>query len=267
MQQVSPVTAQVDSGSSVEEARGDPRHDFADPLSRQNDPQQRTADRQHKLQEQLQLSPTGTQAMAACSTGARTALMTGGPVVGAPGQPPPQGPPRLPLDPFGSVAAERSLGHQLHQLSFELKEQLHVDTKRTRTAPSCCSLCKPSQSGDGPCSAASEQTSSALPGATGGPLTPSEATQSSRPPAVEGAGDSAEAGVATASQHRSGEDCCLTCSCPCHNRRSSRSSSIVCFEGPRRPPTFAANLADLCKAFPSVHQGVGYSSLYSPIFM
>ncbi|KAL8445075.1 hypothetical protein Emed_005875 [Eimeria media] len=162
--------------------------------------------------------------------------------------------------PFGSCAAERALGKQLHQLSFELKDQLHVDAKRTRTAFPCCSLCKAPQSSEGPCTASCEAAAGAVAGAPEAPQAPSEPSQSGDSVPVEGRaaeGGGAEAAVGTA-QQRAGDDCCLTCSCPCHN---TTNSSIVCFEGPRRPPTFAANLADLCKAFPSVHQGLIVSLL------
>ncbi|KAL8450374.1 hypothetical protein Emag_003220 [Eimeria magna] len=165
--------------------------------------------------------------------------------------------------PFGSCAAERALGKQLHQLSFELKDQLHVDAKRTRTAFPCCSLCKAPQSSEGPCTASCEAASGAVSGAPEAAQAPSEPSQSGDSVPVEGAAadcGGAESVSATA-QQKAGDDCCLTCSCPCHNTSSTTNTSIVCFEGPRRPPTFAANLADLCKAFPSVHQGLIVSLL------
>ncbi|KAL8436009.1 hypothetical protein ACSSS7_002054 [Eimeria intestinalis] len=165
--------------------------------------------------------------------------------------------------PFGSCAAERALGTQLHQLSFELKDQLHVDAKRTRTAFPCCSLCKAPQSSEGPCTASCEAASAVYPGAPEATQAPTEPSQSGDSVPLEGAaadGGGGEAVSATA-QQKAGDDCCLTCSCPCHNTSSNTNTSIVCFEGPRRPPTFAANLADLCKAFPSVHQGLIISLL------
>lgn len=168
-----------------------------------------------------------------------------------------------------SPASEQSVGHHMHQLSFELNEQLHVDPKRTRTAPSCCSLCKASQPGESSCTAPSDQTASRL---TAG-KTPSGAQQAA-PEASQCGAASAEEGTATGGketpalapkQQTTGDDCCLNCSCPCHN--GSSSSSIVCFQGPRRPPTFAANLAELCKTFPSVHQGVRRSFLIRLSFL
>ncbi|KAL8429260.1 hypothetical protein Efla_005537 [Eimeria flavescens] len=162
---------------------------------------------------------------------------------------------------LGSFAAERSLGQQLHQLSFELNDQLHVDNKRTRTAHACCSLCKASQAGEGPCTTAScKQTSTRLGGPPEARLTQAEPPQSSGSAATADAGNSTNT-EAAAMQQKGEEDCCLTCSCPCHNGNTGSNSSIVCFEGPRRPPTFAANLADLCRAFPSVHQGLIVSLL------
>ncbi|KAL8275322.1 hypothetical protein Esti_000771 [Eimeria stiedai] len=198
-------------------------------------------------EQQSHQPPTLSEEMMTCSTAA-CAVATAGTVLQAP---------------FGSCAAERALGKQLHQLSFELKDQLHVDAKRTRTALTCCSLCKAPQSSEGPCAASCRASSAAVSGAPEAAQAPSEPSQSGGSVPVEGAaadGGGAEAAPATA-QQKAGDDCCLTCSCPCHNTSSNTNTSIVCFEGPRRPPTFAANLTDLCKAFPSVHQGLIVSLL------
>lgn len=260
MPHVSQTAAHVESdASSVDASRNSRDHDHPTespplrdgPLEQQATEQQRHIDdHPYRPQQELQQPRTGYQPMAACSGTAAVESPHGDPSTHS-------------LGSSGSAAAEGSLGQQLHQLSFGFKEQLHVDTKRTRTAPSCCNLCKSSQPSDGPCGAPGDQSSSALSCAPRATHTPSEPSNQSRgSPAAEGTTDTGEtAPVLAARQEKSGEDCCLTCSCPCHSSTSNPSSSIVCFEGPRRPPTFAANLADLCREFPSVHQGLIVSLL------
>ncbi|CDJ55974.1 hypothetical protein, conserved [Eimeria maxima] len=174
-----------------------------------------------------------------------------------------------------SATADASLGKEMQQLSFDLKEHLHVESKRTRTVPSCCSLCKAPQQaevggGRSPAdtiTGGAKAAPAASPPAASGLLASSEASpQGSASPATEGptevpaapAAPAVQGAATTAGASRpnvgGGVDCCLTCSCPCHNdtNSSANCSSIVCIEGPRRPPTFASNLADLCKAFPSL---------------
>lgn len=165
-------------------------------------------------------------------------------------------------DSFRPVSPDRSMGHQMRQLSFDLKEQLHVDTKRTRTGPSCCSLCKSPQTTEGPSRCTADKTPSGLlTGELGGSHSPLREPENKASPAAAAPAEAAEAPAAAGQPRAAGDDCCLTCSCPCHNGSNS-GSKIVCFEGPRRPPTFAANLADLCKAFPSVHQGVSFCCVF-----
>lgn len=118
---------------------------------------------------------------------------------------------------------------QLQQLSEKLVEQLHVDAKRSRMSPSYCSLC----------AAAPFAVSTGNTGVNAS--YPHERTL--QQVTANNFGDK-----------QSSDHPCRGCNCPCHG--SQGASSIVSIEGPRRPETFAANLAELSRMFPAIHQGV-----------
>ncbi|OEH79692.1 hypothetical protein cyc_07534 [Cyclospora cayetanensis] len=140
---------------------------------------------------------------------------------------------------FDSLSAEHALGNQMHKLSFDLTQQLHVDAKRTRTGFPCCSLCK-AQASEGSLILATNKTA---------------------------VGPSVSLGDASASAERTGHSALPATELPASTDPSDTTTpsrggaAAASAASPRRPPTFAANLAELCKAFPSLHQGLIISLL------